>query len=244
MNNVSKFAVFDIDGTLIRWQLYHAIVNYFVKQEVFTSQDAITIKQARMAWKNRNDQDAYKEYEKILVKIFNTYIPSISPSKFNEAAESVTGEYKNQTYVYTRNLLKQLKNEGYFLLAISGSPQELLNKISNQYGFDDSIGALYHQHNGRHTGQVSTPIFDKAKALTTLVKRNNLNYKGSIGVGDTYSDVSMLELIENPIAFNPEQKLFNYAQKNGWKIVVERKNVIYHLAKENSKYTLSLDRFS
>lgn len=239
MSNISKFAVFDIDGTLIRWQLYHAIVNYFVKQDFFTPKDAITIKQARMAWKNRDDQDAYKEYEQTLVKIFNTYIPSISPSKFNEAAESVMGEYKNQTYIHTRNLLKQLKSEGYFLLAISGSPQEILNKISAKYGFDDSIGAHYHQQNGQHTGQVSTPIFGKAKALTTLVKRNNLNFKGSIGVGDTHSDVSMLELVESPIAFNPEQKLFIHAQEKGWKIVIERKNVIYQLVKNNDKYTLA-----
>jgi phosphoserine phosphatase len=39
----------------------------------------------------------------------------------------------------------------------------------------------------------------------------------------------MLEAVENPIAFNPNQTLYNHAKKRGWEIVVERKDVIYEL---------------
>ncbi len=40
----------------------------------------------------------------------------------------------------------------------------------------------------------------------------------------------MLEFVENPIAFNPEDTLFEKAKEQGWKIVIERKNVTYELA--------------
>ena len=33
----------------------------------------------------------------------------------------------------------------------------------------------------------------------------------------------------NPIAFNPDFKLATYAKKKKWKIVVERKNVVYKI---------------
>jgi phosphoserine phosphatase len=39
----------------------------------------------------------------------------------------------------------------------------------------------------------------------------------------------MLELVERPIAFNPNKKLCAHAKKKGWEIVVERKDVIYKL---------------
>jgi len=36
-------------------------------------------------------------------------------------------------------------------------------------------------------------------------------------------------MVEKPICFNPNQKLHQYAKRAGWEIVVERKDVIYHL---------------
>jgi len=56
-----------------------------------------------------------------------------------------------------------------------------------------------------------------------------LTLKGSVGVGDTESDIAFLKMVEKPICFNPNQKLYQYAKRAGWKIVVERKDVIYHL---------------
>jgi phosphoserine phosphatase len=45
-------------------------------------------------------------------------------------------------------------------------------------------------------------------------------------------------LVENPIAFNPEKKLFDYAQGKNWKIVLERKNMVYELENKNGQYEL------
>jgi phosphoserine phosphatase len=36
-------------------------------------------------------------------------------------------------------------------------------------------------------------------------------------------------MVETPICFNPNKKLYEYAKRSGWKIVVERKDVIYDL---------------
>jgi len=39
----------------------------------------------------------------------------------------------------------------------------------------------------------------------------------------------MLEMVERPICFNPNQKLFEAAKRHDWPIVVERKDVVYEL---------------
>jgi hypothetical protein len=42
-------------------------------------------------------------------------------------------------------------------------------------------------------------------------------------------DIPMLELVENPICFNPNAQLYRIAKLNKWKIIVERKDVIYEI---------------
>jgi phosphoserine phosphatase len=39
----------------------------------------------------------------------------------------------------------------------------------------------------------------------------------------------MLEMVERSICFNPNSALYKQAQVRGWEVVVERKDVVYHL---------------
>jgi phosphoserine phosphatase len=49
----------------------------------------------------------------------------------------------------------------------------------------------------------------------------------------------MLEFVEHPIAFNPEDTLFEKAKTAGWDIVIERKNVVYTLKEKDGSYLLA-----
>jgi len=62
-----------------------------------------------------------------------------------------------------------------------------------------------------------------------MTGRLNLNFAGSVAMGDTDSDTPMLDLADRPIAFNPNKELFEHALQKGWEIVLERKDMIYHL---------------
>jgi phosphoserine phosphatase len=72
-------------------------------------------------------------------------------------------------------------------------------------------------------------IQDKAAIFAHVMKKFDGSQKNSIAVGDTESDIPMMRLAADAIAFNPNQKLYRYAKKKGWKIIVERKDVIYEL---------------
>ena len=64
---------------------------------------------------------------------------------------------------------------------------------------------------------------------------------GSIAIGDTATDIAMLAVVENPIAFNPNDALGTAAEKNRWPIVLERKDCIYVLSHNTSKRFSSSD---
>ena len=70
---------------------------------------------------------------------------------------------------------------------------------------------------------------DKKKALLHLVEKHGFSLKGSVGVGDTESDIGIFELVEEPICFNPTANLVKVARQRNWKIVVERKDAIYEI---------------
>lgn len=234
-----RFAVFDIDGTLIRWQLYHAVVDELARQGSLRLSATQRIKDARAAWKRRDTTDSFARYEQILLNEYLDALTDISTHTFHAAVNTVIDHYKDQTYTYTRDLTKRLHSEGYRLIAISGSHQELIEKLGVHYGFDLYVGSTYETKEGHYLRQTSTPVHDKGAALRQLVKRHDLTFEGSVGVGDTASDVSMLELVEHPIAFNPNSQLFEHAKAMGWNIVIERKNMIYELESHGHAYVLA-----
>lgn len=234
-----RYAVFDIDGTLIRWQLYHATVSELAKQNVLGPDAAQTLKQYRMRWKQREHEDAFKAYEQELVQIYENSLQNIDTQLFDKAVETVIQEYKAQVYTYTRNLIKNLKSKGYLLFAISGSHKELVSHIVTEYGFDDYVATSYERKNNQFTGKKFIASLHKRSCLLQLIKKYDLQHQGSIAVGDSNGDIPMLEIVENPIAFNPDKDLFAHAKQCGWKIVIERKNVIYELEPVDGRYVLA-----
>lgn len=236
---MKKFAVFDIDGTLIRWQLYHAVVDRLAKDELLGEGAEEKLKQARMHWKQREHPESFRDYELELINIYEAALTQLSANAFDQATQQVITEYASQTYTFTRNLIASLKQQDYFMLAISGSQNELVEQLCKQYGFDDWVGTHYERSDDRFTGHKVIASHNKKSILTDLIKKHSLSLKGSVAVGDSGSDAVMLEMVEQPIAFNPDQALYKLAQQHGWKIVVERKNVVYELTEQKGNYVLA-----
>lgn len=233
------FAVFDIDGTIIRWQLYHAVSDQLAKDGVIGPEGFQRVKHTRMNWKRRTGEDSFHAYEMELVKVFEEALAGMSEADFSKAVDTVFEEYKDQVYTYTRDLIQVLKKKDYLLFAISGSPEQIVTKLAEYYGFDDFAATSMPAQDGHFTGHRELSIGRKPQLLQALIDRHKTSLKGSIAVGDSEGDITMLEMVERPIAFNPSKKLFDQAKKQGWEIVVERKNVVYKLSSEDNAYILS-----
>lgn len=225
-----KVAVFDIDGTIFRSSLLIEIVEIFVRDGVFLPKAKDFYGKLRDNWLAR--KGSYEKYIGGVIAAFEQNIKGINYSDFIKAAEAINDFHQHKVYRHTAELVEKLKSKNYFLLAISSSPKELVDGFCGSRGFNKVYGRVYEVgKNGKFTGKTlhSDLINDKAKILRRAVEKENLILRGSVGVGDTESDISFLKLVENPICFNPNKKLYDYAKKRGWKIVVERKDVIYEI---------------
>lgn len=232
------FAAFDLDGTLIRWQLYHALADQLAKDGHISPLDYKTMKDARMAWKRRTEA-SFRDYELLVIQTYEQVLKKLGFAELESAVDAVFSEYKDQVYNYSRDLLHELKKKGYVVFAISGSQDEIVSKIAGYYGFDDFIGTTYERSATGFTGEKTVAAHFKDKALRSLAEKHGLDYDGSIAIGDSKSDIVMMELVETPIAFNPELSLFEHATKKGWKIVIERKNMVYELESKHGQYQLA-----
>lgn len=234
-----KFAVFDIDGTISRNALFFQIVDGLIADNQLpkTFEKELQIKYE--AYKTRADQNAFKNYSQLSVDILLANLDKIKVEDYRKVVDTVVPKSTDYRYVYTTNLIKQLKSEGYFLIALSGSEMYSVQKFTEKLGFDLTIGETYHENNGTFSGKIDKVIGRKDEFIYNFVKEHDLTFKGSYAVGDSSGDIAMLDIVENPIAFNPEDTLYEKAKKENWKIVIERKNVIYELEPKNGSYVLA-----
>jgi len=225
-----KVAVFDIDGTIFRSSLLIELVDTLIDRKAFPVEARKEYEREHKEWLERKGD--YEQYILAVVAVFMKYLKGVHYGEFMDSAEDVVERQKNHTYRYTRDLIKELKKEGYYLLAISHSPKSILEKFCIELGFDKVYGKLYETgETERFTGNMLEEhlISNKANVLRRAVEKEGLTLKKSIGVGDTESDIAFLELVEKAICFNPNSALYKMARINRWKIVVERKDVIYEL---------------
>lgn len=227
---MKKVAIFDIDGTIFRSSLLIELVNILIEKKVFPAKARIGFEKEYLNWLDR--QGDYQDYIMAVVGVFIKYIKGVQQDKLTDAIELVNKQHKYRVYRYTRNLTKMLKESGYYLLAISHSPKLVIDGFGKSLGFDKIYGIRYEvDKKKKFTGEIMDRdlIFDKSKILLRAVEKEGLTLKDSVGVGDTESDISFLSMVETPICFNPNSLLYKEAQKKGWKVVVERKDVIYEL---------------
>ena len=224
-----KLAIFDIDGTIFRSSLLVELINALVRRKIFPSAAKKEMEREYLAWMNR--QGTYENYLRKVIEVHRHYLNGCQKSTVDKIIEEVIKWQRDRLYVFTRDLIQALR-PNFYLLAISGSPQEIVKKFADNLGFDRVYGRICELQDGRiYTGRIINEDFisDKKKVLSSFLRETSFSLKGSIGIGDTESDVSFLEIVDYPIAFNPNKELAKIAKKKKWQIVVERKDVIYYL---------------
>ena len=229
---MKRLAVFDIDGTLFRSSLLIELTNSLVTKKIFPEEAKKEIQEDYINWLNR--ESGYENYIRKVVSVYEKFIVGCSEHEVEKTVEKVLSQERKKLYRYTRDLIKKLKKESYFLFAISGSPGHIITSFAKEMGFDKYLGGYYEVVDGKFTGvqPYGNPAQDKKKTLQSFLDKSEIEFDliDSLGIGDTESDISFLEMLGNPIAFNPNQKLADHAKKNNWKIIVERKDVIYDLS--------------
>lgn len=233
MPQSQPLAVFDIDGTIFRSNLLEELFHQLVRDEVFPSEVMQRVKELRTAWRTQRHSESHAAYIYHLVELYIRHIKGVRREAVEEAVSEIMSSANEKLYVYSREMIKRIQ-DSHFLVAISGSPGDLVTPFAHSLGFKVSRGSWFEVMGGRYTGVAIPGHLNKDQVLREFIEEFSLTLKGSIGVGDTEIDISMLELVEQPIAFNPNKELLAHASMQGWRVVLEHKDVIYHLDRDEA----------
>ena len=229
-------AFFDIDGTIYREGLITEVFKKMIKYELIDeSKWHSEVRPAFMNWDKRIGD--YDTYLLKMVEIYTEAVIGVSPFHMAYIANKVIEQKGDRVYTFSRKRIKWHKEMGHKVIAISGSPIELVKEMSNKYGMDDFRGTVYQKDkNGHYNGRV-TPMWDavsKKKALDELVRVYDIDLSKSYAYGDTAGDITMLNLVGNPYAINPTKELLTKiksddSMREKINVIVERKDVTYQM---------------
>jgi HAD superfamily hydrolase (TIGR01490 family) len=232
MKKKEKFAIFDIDGTIFRKNLAFELIDELAWMDIFKVKVRNELIRLYSRWLNH--EGTYEEYRKALVGLYAENLKGCRQEEIIEASKKVVPFYKDRTYIFATELMAKLKKENYNIIAISGSPNEIVEEYNRYLGLDKVYGSVYEvDQQGIYTGKaVFEPTIHKGHVAKQYALERGLTFKDSYGIGDTESDAKILEIVDNPIAFNPNFNLKKIAEEKGWRIVVEKKDVIYEITRK------------
>lgn len=239
---MKKIAVFDLDGTVYTHTWTFEVAKAIVHVLNLSEEQEKIDKASRVA-NERASTESYWVYNAEMLSVFERVLPRVSPAQLGDIIRDVLEEKGSSCYAYSLDLIRQMKSDGRELIAISGSINDIVEPFAKSLGFDIIIASGLEMVDGAFTGKRATQTkTGKDTILRNLVEERGLTLDDSIGVGDTHRDISFLQIIEHPIAFNPNAALYDEASVRGWRIVIERKNMIFELVKSGDRYVVESAR--
>lgn len=230
MQKSNKIAIFDIDGTIFRKNLAFELINELSWLNIFPRKVRDQIVDLYTNWLEH--KGTYETYRLALVEVYEKYLKGCKKGDLERASRIVVNFHKDRTYIFAEQLITDLRTQGYHIIAISGSPIEIVQEFNRKHlHFDKVYGSVYGiNEKDIYTGEtVFEPTKNKGEVVKQYVYEHNLTLDDSYGIGDTESDASFLDIVDNPIVFNPNDNLKQIAQLRGWRVVVEKKDVIYDM---------------
>ncbi len=234
MKNVAAF--FDIDGTIYREGLITEVFKKIIKYELVSENKWYKdVRPSYIKWDKR--QGDYDTYLLKMVDIYVEAIKGIDKYHIDYIAKKVIEQKGDRVYTFSRERIKWHKDQGHIVIAISGSPSELVKEMSMKYNMDDYKGTVYELDSyNKYSGDV-IPMWDhesKLSSINEFQKKYNIDLSKSYAYGDTSGDITMFKSVGIPYAINPTKELLSKVMedeeiKEKIKIIVERKDVTYNL---------------
>ena len=213
-------AVFDLDDTVILDNVGARLLEQLAQQQLLGG----SLNSIALRLLTRKEQLPPRQWERMVVRLLLLGLRGQCQKDIKTLARRyvVDDVYKKYSR-FTMALLQQLRLT-HFCLAITGSPEEMARPLTENLRFNGCFCTSFEvNRHGRYTGrQLDVPSQNKGDVLDQILKTDpTLTLEGSIGIGNSYTDIPMLSLVEQPLAFNPDQELSNWARQNNCPIVIE-----------------------
>ncbi len=224
-----KIAFFDIDGTIRDKSLSKTLFDllcydYKYRGNNFPEYNQLKnkAKQLRVYYKDQratkgtafekiSRDELFGCFSQVLVEFVMLALESYSKEEVFLIGERIAKEFSYEDYLYSSILIEELKNNGFELVAISGSPEFLVKPFAENYGFTKSYGQKFIPEEATSIYKpIDVVTFrDKHLFMEEYLKKIGVCREESyiVAVGDTAGDATMLQEADVSFAVNPSLSL-------------------------------------
>ncbi|PHS69932.1 MAG: HAD-IB family hydrolase [Methylophaga sp.] len=210
--------IFDLDNTLLGGDSDYLWGEFLVEQQVVNGE-----------WYQKNNQNFYDQYLAGTMDIFEFLAFQLKPLADNSIADLNIWRDKYlaekiEPIILSpgRALIAQHQQQGDTLLIITATNSFITAPIAEKLTIQHLIATEPEMINGTYTGKVDgTPSYQQGKVerLQDWLSKHHQTLKGSYFYSDSHNDLPLLNLVDHPIAVDPDPKLRAIAQQKGWKIL-------------------------
>ncbi|ATG90901.1 HAD family hydrolase [Methylomonas koyamae] len=121
-----------------------------------------------------------------------------------------------------RELIDRHSQAGDTLLVITATNRFVTEPIVKLYGIDNLLATTPEFKDGRYTGKFEgTPCFQQGKVelLRDWLAESAETLAGSCFYSDSHNDLPLLNLVDRPVAVDPDAKLRQAAELANWPII-------------------------
>jgi len=222
-------AIFDLDNTLLTgdsdylWGVYLSEIGA-VDPQLY----------------ERENERFYREYKEGNLDIMEFLSFSLKPLALNSPENLVRWhahflEQRIRPLITTqaKQLVERHRAAGDTLLIITATNSFVTRPIAAEFGIPNLIATDPELVNGRYTGRVEgVPSFREGKVtrLQAWLEQHSQPIGGACFYSDSHNDLPLMELVDHPIAVDPDEQLAEHARHRGWPIISLRDTSEHHTA--------------
>jgi len=213
-----SLAIFDLDNTLIADDSDFLWGQFLVERGI--------VDKDLYADANKKFYEDYKQGCLNIVEFLNF---SLAPLARHDAdqlyrwrAEFVEDIIRPIVLEAAQTLVDRHRDAGDVLMVITATNRFVTEPIVRLFGIEHLLATTPEKIDGQYTGKfIGTPSFQQGKVslLQQWLAGNAYDLKGSHFYSDSHNDLPLLNLVENPVAVDPDDKLRQLAHAANWPII-------------------------
>jgi len=211
-------AIFDLDNTLIAGDSDHAWGQFLADKGIVDAEE----------YRKANDQ-FYQDYLDGKLDMTRYLEFSLAPlaahpmkNLLQWREQFISERIKPLMLDKAQALVSSHKDQGHFILIITATNRFVTEPIAEHLGVDHLIATDPEIIDNKYTGAISgIPSFKEGKVtrLNSWLKEQDYDLNGSYFYSDSHNDIPLLDIVETPIAVDPDATLESHAKENNWKIM-------------------------
>lgn len=211
-------AIFDLDHTLLAGDSDHAWGQFLIDKEVV---DAVSYREA--------NERFYAQYRAGTLDIFRFLEFALKPLTRHDRAqldawhrEFLSTRIQPMITPAARALVEQHRRQGHTLMIITATNRFVTGPIAREFGIEHLLATDPEETDGRFTGRVAgIPCYREGKVarLRAWLEQRHESLTGSWFYSDSHNDLPLLELVDHPVAVNPDDVLRREAGVRHWPVM-------------------------